>query len=419
MSTANQGHMKTLVKSCRLLERMNRNAEGRKSDAAYFRMLGDYFERIVKAAAEKQPIALHTVFIPAEIIYAMDIVPMHAETSTWMTATFSGFGPELLTKAAEMSLATEICSAHRGLVGAYAMGLMPRPSVIVSSSLMCDNTAKCGDLLAEMNNCPSYFIDHPFGDSADERHYLLEEMRGLVTFLERETGHKMDWDKLSEIIARSDYQIQLAREIAELRKAVPSPFPPQRFIEILAPYYLLPGHPDAIAYMEMLRDDLTEMVRNERGATPNERFRLMTIYVPPIYGLSFLGKISQEFGAVSVVEPLFSLWREGSLDPSHPLESLVQKSYMFPEMSSYGPFRKETLTRTVQAARDYRVDGAIFYAHIGCRQAAGTLKPYRDALMDADIPVLILEFDILDETVAPEEDLRKKLEQFFELLEER
>ncbi|MFC1910205.1 2-hydroxyacyl-CoA dehydratase subunit D [Chloroflexota bacterium] len=411
-------NVRTLVKSCRVLERLSRSNPGaKKSEPVYYRMLGDYYERIANAVEEGNPTALHTVFMPAEILYAMDIVPIHAETSTWMTAAFSGEGSNLLAKAAEMGLITEICSAHRGLAGAYALGIMPRPTVMLWSSLMCDNTAKSGDLLMEINHCPGFFLDHPFNNTPDEVAYLIGEMKKMITFLEDKTGHKMDWDKLSEIIARSDRQIELARKVSELRKAVPSPFPPQRFMELLTPYYLLPGHPEAVEYMEAIVSDLTEMVVKKQGATDNERFRLMTLYVPPIYLLGFLGKIAREYGAVSVCEPFFSFWGEGKLDPSRPLESLAKKSFMFPEMGSYGTFKKQTLDSAVANARIYNIDGAIFYAHVGCRQAAGTLKLYKDALNKAGIPLLTLDFDILDPTVASESEIRQKLEQFFELLE--
>lgn len=411
-------NMRTLVKSCRLLERMSRNRkDSQKSEVVYFKMLGNYFERIVNAAEGGKPIALHTVFMPVEILYAMGITPIHAETSTWMTATFSGEAPNLLTKAAEMSLATEICSAHRGLAGAYALGIMPRPSVVLWSNLVCDNTAKSGDLLMELNHCPGFFLDHPFNETEDEVNYLVDELKELIAFLEETTGQRMDWDKLSEIVARMDRQIQMARQVSELRKAVPTPFPPQRFMELLTPYYLLPGQPEAIEYMEAILADLSAMVEKKQGAVPNEQFRLMSLYVPPTYLLSFLGKMAQEYGAVSACEPFFSFWGEGRLDPAKPLESLAKKSFMFPEMSAYGTFKKKTLESVVRNAEEYKVDGTVFYAHVGCRQAAGTLKLYKDALTKAGIPMLTLDFDILDPTVASESEIRQKLEQFFELLE--
>ncbi len=418
-SKSTQHKMGTLVKSCRLLERMNRRPGSRGSDSFYYRMLGNYFERICQAGERGDPVALHTVFMPAEILYAMDIAPMHAETSTWMTAIFSGDANALLEKASEMRLATEICSAHRGLAGAYALNVMPRPDAVLWSALVCDNCGKSGEMIMDLTGSPGFFLDYPFEDSEDERNYLAGEMHNMIAFLEESTGRRMNWDRLSEIVARADYQIQLAREIADLRKAVPSPFPPQRFLEVLTPYYLLPGHPEAIEYMEMLRDEMVEMVAQKKGVIPQERFRLMSLYVPPLYLIGYLGRVAQEYGAVSVVEPFFTLWGEGRLDPQKPIESLVRKNFMYPEMMAYGAFRQSTLDRVVQCARDFQVDGVVFYAHVGCRQAAGTLKHFKDALTDAGFPFLVLDFDILDSTVAPEAEIGEKLAQFFELLEER
>ncbi len=410
----------TLVKTCRMLERMSRSKDpAQRSDPLYYRLLGDYYERLRLAHEEGRPVALHTVFLPPEIFMAMDITPMHAETTTWVTAAFTGTTGDVLLKAAEMGMATEICSAHRGLIGAFALDLLPRPDMVVWSSLMCDNTAKSGDMVMDITGCPGHFVDFPFESSPDETTYLVEEFKDLIVFLEAQTGKKMDWDRLSEIVAGTDQQIQLYREINKLRQAVPSPFPPQRFMELVMPLYVMPGHPDSIKYLETLRDDLVDMVARGQGAVSKERFRLMSLFVPPTYLLGFLGRISEEFGAVSVTEPFFDMWPEGRLDPSRPLESLVRKSYMFPEMASYGPFKRETLDRTVELAQSHRVDGAIYYAHVGCRQASALSKSYKDALDKIDVPMMTLDFDILDPTVSPEEEIRIKLEGFFELLEDR
>ena len=47
------------------------------------------------------------------------------------------------------------------------------------------------------------------------------------------------------------------------------------------------------------------------------------------------------------------------------------------------------------------------------------IKVIKEALNSIDIPILILDCDIVDITVTPEEDLCNKLRQFFELLEDR
>jgi benzoyl-CoA reductase/2-hydroxyglutaryl-CoA dehydratase subunit BcrC/BadD/HgdB len=92
---------------------------------------------------------------------------------------------------------------------------------------------------------------------------------------------------------------------------------------------------------------------------------------------------------------------------------------MLPSSMFYGPLTDRVAEKVVQDAQTYKVDGAIFYAHIGCRQSSAMIKLIKEALNSIDIPILVLDCDIVDITVTPEEDLCHKLQQFFELLEDR
>jgi len=411
----------SIIRACRLLVRMNQaHPEMQESEKLYYQMLSSYYTRLLNAREEGKFVAAHTVFFPTEILYAMDIVPMHTETTTWMMALFLGDQTELLSAGAELGLVPEICSPHRGLAGAFALGALPRPDVMLWSNLICDNTAKSGELIMEINDCPGFFLDHPFQESEDEVKYLIGELKEMIHFLEEKSGHKMDWDKLSEIVARMDRQIQLFREINELRKAVPSPFSIRGYLQLLTVDYLCPGQPDAIKYLETLRQELADMVREGKGAVSPERFRLMTLFVPPIYRIGFLEKILREYGAVSVVEPLFTYWSEGRLDPTRPLESVAKKSYLIPESHSmYGPLGERAIKDIVDCAEQYKVDGAIYWAFMGCRHTCATVKVIKDILSEVDVPMLTVDCDIVDPTINSEEEVREQLERFFELLEDR
>jgi len=396
------------------------NPEARKSETMYYQMLADYYTRVLNAQEEGGFVAAHTVFFPTEILYAMDIVPMHTETTTWLTALFLRQQAELLSAGAELGLVSEICSPHRGVAGAFSIGALPRPDVMLWSNLVCDNTAKSGELLMEINHCPGFFLDHPFQGSEGEVKYFIGELEDMIHFLEEKSGRRMDWDKLAEIVAQMDRQIELFREICELRKAVPSPFPPMSFLELLSVDYLYPGQPEAIDYLELLHQELADMVREGKGAVSPERFRLMTLFIPPMHLMGFLGKISQEYGAVSVVEPLFTRWSEGRLDPAKPLESVAKKAFLIPERRSmYGPLDEHALKDIVDSAEQYKVDGAVYWAFMGCRHTCATVKLFKDILSEIDVPVLTLDCDIVDPTINSEEEIREKLEQFFELLEDR
>jgi len=419
-TTEDNNKIKAIVRACRLITRMNRSRpDARQSETLYYQMLSNYFTRLLEARENGDFIAAHTVFFPSELIYALDLVPMHTETTTWMTSLFTGECSDLLSAGANLGLASEICTPHRGLAGAFALGAIPRPDVMLWSNMVCDNTAKSGELIMEVVNCPGFFIDHPFKDSPEEKKYLVGELEDMVHFLEEQSGRKMDWDRLSEIVARMDRQITLIREINELRKNIPSPFRSRGFLELLTIDYLFPGQPDAIAYLETLKQELTEMVNRGEGAVPDEQFRLMTLFVPPMYLIGFLDKISQEFGAVSVIEPFFTYWGEGTLEPARPLESVAQKSYMLPEMRMYGPLDERALNAITDCVSQYRVDGAIYYADVGCRHSCATIKLFKDTLSEVDVPVLTLDCDVVDPTITSQEEVREKMEQFFELLEDR
>jgi benzoyl-CoA reductase/2-hydroxyglutaryl-CoA dehydratase subunit BcrC/BadD/HgdB len=230
----------------------------------------------------------------------------------------------------------------------------------------------------------------------------------------------MDWDKLSQNVAEMDKQIKLHAEIGELRKASPSPFATRRFLEFLTVDYMFAGQPEATEYLVTLKDELTEMIRQGKGAVNPERFRLMTLFIPPIYLIAFLENLSQEFGAVSVVEPLFTRWIYSPLDPSKPLESIASKSYLIPESRTmYGPLSQSTVQEIRDCVKEYKVDGCIYYAFLGCRHTCATIKFFKDILNEMDIPVLTLDCDIVDPTINSQSEVRGKMEQFFELLEDR
>ncbi len=411
----------SLIRACRLVGRMNKNRpDGFKSEQLYYAMLDKYFGNVQRAKQEGGFVAGHTVFFPVEVLYAMGVTPLHNEVTTWTSALLLGNQAEFLTGGAEAGMAAEICSPHRGLAGAYYRGLLPKPDAFIWTNLICDNTAKSGEYIMELTGCPGFFLDHPFGKTSLEERYMVDELKDMIEFLEKTSGRKMDWDKLSGNIAEMDKQIKLQSEICELRKAVPSPFPARRFLEFLTVDYMFASQPEATEYLETLRDELKEMVAQGKGAVNPERFRLMSFFVPPIYLIAFLESIFQEFGAVSVVEPLFTYWKYDPLDPSKPLESVVKKSNLIPESRTmYGPLGQSTLDDISRSAKEYKVDGAIYYAFIGCRHSCATIKMFKDLLNSMDVPVLTLDCDIVDPTINNQTEVRQKMEQFFELLEDR
>jgi benzoyl-CoA reductase subunit B len=411
----------SLLRAVRLVGRMNKyRADAAPSENYYYMMLDKYFGNVLNAKQQNGFVAAHTIFFPVEVLYAMGITPLHNEVTTWTTAMLLGNQMDFITAGAEAGLAPEICSPHRGLAGGYFKKMLPQPDAVLWTNLICDNTAKSGEYIAELTGAPAFFLDHPFDKSAIENQYMQSELRSLIAFLEKTANRKMDWDKLSQSVAEMDKQIKLQTEIAELRKARPSPMSSRRFLELLTIDYMFAGQPEATQYLTMLKGELAEKVQKGVGAVSPEKFRLMTLFIPPLHLLPFIDGLFTEFGAVSAVEPLFSFWKYEPLDPDKPLESVAKKSFLIPEARTmYGPLGDETRQEIIDRAKEYCIDGAIYYAFIGCRHTCATIKMFKDLLNDMDVPVLTLDCDIADPTVNSQSEVRQKMEQFFELLEDK
>lgn len=390
-----------------------------RSHVLYLQMLADYYTSLLSAKKQKGFVAAHTIFFPVEILYAMDITPMHTELTAWMTALFTGSCEDLLARSSATGLAAEICSPYRVLNGALYSEALPSPDVVLWTNLICDNAVKGGDIIMHKTGCPGYFLDCPNSQTEKENDYLKQEVLDLITFLENKSGHKMDWNKLSDSIAVISRQIDLFRQINDLRKCVPSPFPPQDFLKLFTVDCLLAGQSQVTEYLTLARQELIEERDRLKGDTSVERFRIMNIGMPPVLLLGTIEKFSKEYNAVSVSDPFFCQWGEGQLNFSSPLEAILDKIKLNPVMTMYGPMDNRVVNMVIDSAIQYKVDGAIYYAHIGCRQSSALIKLIKDKLNEINIPVLILDSDIIDVTITPEAELQKKLRQFYELLEDR
>jgi benzoyl-CoA reductase/2-hydroxyglutaryl-CoA dehydratase subunit BcrC/BadD/HgdB len=417
----NEGNrINTIVRTCRLLDRMSKgNPEVPLSHGLYYRMLANYFANITKAQTEGRFVAAYTVWFPVELLYAMNIVPMHIEITAWMTALFSGHYSELLSEASNVGIAPETCSPYRVLVGAFSNHAIPQPDVVLSSSLICDNNAKIGEVIRHIVKRPGFFVDCPFQRTESENGYFKKELEDMIRFLEEQSGQKLDWVKLQENIARINKEIELFHQINELRRNIPSPLPSADFLKLFTVDCLFAGEPQSIEYLETVLQELREKVNTGQGLSYPERFRILSIGIPPVLLQGAVEKTYRECGAVSVADPYSCTWEDGRLDAPEPLENIIRKIYMMPCNVFYGPFTSSLTDKLIKTATGHRVDGAIFYSHIGCRQSAAMIKLVKETLNSIYIPVLILDCDIVDVTVTPEEELCSKLRQFFELLEDR
>jgi benzoyl-CoA reductase subunit B len=404
----------------RTLEKARNNPMRTKGDVMFYEFLLEDMRASISAKEQGKFLVGATVMVPTEIFFAMDIVPVFVENIGAMPAVLLGRHEEFFAASKAFGFSNEICSVHRIMAAPFILGEVPPFDAIVWSNMACDNTAKSGDIPIHFYGCPGFFLDRPIGSGEHHVKYFMREMEELVRFLENLTGRKMDYDKLREAMVHSKRAMELYREIAELKKSVPSPLKNRRVSQMNMVDLSLAGSPRLVKYLEAVRDEAMENVEKGRGIATVERYRVMTFFVPPMHS-DTLEWMEREHGAVDVTNPHFDYYGEGTIDLDKPFESLVRKSFyrsICRQMTE--PAAKALLPDLIRDAKAYKAEGLIFWAHCACRTVDGWARMIQDVLMkELDIPTVIVDYDIHDASYAPADQIKGKLESFFELLDER
>lgn len=390
-----------------------------KSEGLYYKYMSEYYRRIARAKAEGKLIAGHTVFAPIEIFFAMDIVPMHLESTSGTLAILMNRYAEFLDGARVFGLTPECCSAHRILAASFFLNELPQPDFIVWTSQACDNTTKSGDALLDLYHIPGFFLDRPYRFVPHQVDYYVKQMKDLIGFLEAKTGKKMDYDRLRAIVNNSLRVMNIYHEIYELRKAIPAPMRNRSFMNQMIIEWTYSGTKEGEEWFETVKGEIEENVKSKKGVAAEERYRLLSLFLPPMYENKLLDWMEREYGAAIVMDPMSSWPQPVQLDTDDPVRGVALLSFYRSVRQLHGP-GDLFIEEAVRNAQEFKVDAALYFAHIGCRQACAMIRSMKDALQNrTGIAVGIIDIDLMDPSFASTDQIKEKLEEFFERLEEK
>jgi len=349
-------------------------------------------------------------FAPTELLYALGLTPFSPEIGA-ATAASLGLHDWLLQTADSHWYATDGCSFHRCAAGGDLLGLTPVPRALVCTAHVCDGVGKlCADV-AERHNRPLYLIDTPSDRGPDAERYLAGRLRDLTERLADATGSRLDQRRLRQAIVNSNDARRYMLQVAELRQARPAPLLGNQALGFLFLVFCAQGSEGAVHVYRRLAEELRQRVAAGYAAVPGERRRLIWLHLRPYYPGNILARLEPETQCVIAFEEMnYVYWDE--MDPDRPYESLAKKLMSH---ITWGDIerRRRAVLRMVE---DYGADAVIHFSHWGCRQSCGGVQLLRDALAPRGVPLLSLDGDCIDPTVAPEGPVRTRLEGFLEML---
>jgi benzoyl-CoA reductase/2-hydroxyglutaryl-CoA dehydratase subunit BcrC/BadD/HgdB len=423
------------------------------ADQWMIEMMVENLAATVRAKEEGKKVALaYMMNGHDEIMRAMDIVPAYGEIFGGMSSQLCA-AERYMQRAEADNLSRSLCTYATCTLGFDSWrqelggemppdptgGGMGKPDMILGSAQpLCDPRFVWSQAAQHYYRDIPLFVGgmyHPPWDpKVDHREreqlyvtYNTEELHEMVKFCEKLTGRKMDWDRLAAHIDLSDRTWNLYVENCELRKAVPTPMDTAGAMVTQQPLGFNLGTQEAYDFYAALNEDLKEKLREKKGVADPEKYRLIWAGGLPSWFALGDFKYFNDKGASFPVEITYrNAEHVDSLDlpkTKDPLEYIAWRWVRF-QTHYYDKARKRPgslpkVERIIEYIDDYQCDGVVFHSAFSCRswhagiiqQAEVLRKVYRD------IPILIMEGDIVDTSSYNEADTHNRIDAFIETIE--
>jgi len=425
----------------------------------------------VRAREEGKPLAYTFICCSYdEIMRAMDIVPVWTENYAGICGAKRD-AERFLERAESLSFSRSLCTYALCGIGfdqwREELGSMPpdapwggqaKPDFMLSSGqILCDPRNKWYQAVQQyMPDVPIYNVGLPWPVYEDDIevadvedyyvNYIVEELRGLVRFLENQTGKKMDWDRLSELVDLAQRTWNLIWETYELRRAVPTPMGTGDAMNTMVPMVFMMGTQEGYDFFLELNRELKDKIARKEGVIPDEKYRLLWGGgLPSWFALTDFNYFNSK-GAVFPVETTYRMiepiYRLNIPETNDPIERLAWRWLRY-WTCWYGKAKKRPgsepdVERLIQYIEDYQIDGVVMHEAFSCRtwhlgliwqlnQLKKIYKPIPVLVLGPDgkkkeerreLPSLILESDIIDISSYSEVDTRNRIDAFIETLEQ-
>jgi benzoyl-CoA reductase/2-hydroxyglutaryl-CoA dehydratase subunit BcrC/BadD/HgdB len=266
-----------------------------------------------------------------------------------------------------------------------------------------------------------------------------------VAFCEEQTGNKMDYDRLSELVDLTDRTWNLIYETYELRRAVPTPMGTGDAMNTMVPINFMMATQEAYDFFINLKKELEDKIAKGEGEVEDERYRLMWGGGLPAWfalnDFNYFNGMGASFPVETTYRSVVPLSEMDVPKTKGPIEHIAWRWLWYwtfwYEKARKRPGSEPDVERLITWIEDYKIDGVVMHEAFSCRtwhvgliwqlhQLGKIYKPIPVLTLGKNgkkeetyrgLPSLILESDIIDITSYSEVDTRKKIDAFIETLE--
>jgi benzoyl-CoA reductase/2-hydroxyglutaryl-CoA dehydratase subunit BcrC/BadD/HgdB len=319
------------------------------------------------------------------------------------------------------------CANVKTLVGLIDLDLIPRPDLLVTSGQLCDTAPKAIDLIQELYGIPTYYYDscqdREFRDYPDDSRLMamaVKSLRRAALRVQEVVGFEITDDMLQETI---DARGGLSKAMKNIHILMESgdPFPVSATHDMLChTLSTLPRGESDTGELETVLNTICEAIQDR----VNKGVGVVAKGAPRIISLNphhmadpRLEHLLGELGIAMVSSETGFFAPGGDRDPAgevpaDPYELLSQAL-----RTSLAQSLSARAAIIVEVCRRLNLDGVLGKYHVGCRMGAADAMLLKDAITrQLGIPVLLMEWEGFDPRVYNEEQYRRRLELFKDVL---
>jgi len=347
------------------------------------------------------------VYVPEEIIVAGGAI-----------AVGLCGGADFSVPTAEQILPRNLCALIKSAVGFKLGGICPYFQVadVIIGETTCDGKKKTWEILDEY--VPTYVMDLPNSRTPADQALWIGELKRFIGKVEETTGNRVTPDSLAQATALINGKRAALARLFELRRARPAPISGlDALLAVQISFYDDPAR--FTQKTNELCDELEARVKAGQGVAPANAKRILYAGTPMPIPFWTIPSLIERTGAIVVAEESCTgsrLFAGG--DTAIPNDGLdaqlaaIANRQFQTNCACFTP-NDARIEDILRMAREFEADGVIHFSLSFCQPYNLESVRVQRALMDAGIPVLVLEGDYTEEQAG---QLRTRIEAFVETL---
>lgn len=367
------------------------------------KIMTDHYQRAIDAKKSGKPVGYVTAIFPVEIVRAFDphivaVYPENHAVNLIVNGLAETFSEVAITKKAIDRLGCSYELANTGyllakdfaalkmdgIAGIKSVPELASPDMLFACNNQCDVVAEWYQDLSRM------YGDIPFrvinvGNRYDgivnkERiAYVKQQLLDVINLLEKETGTKLDHDKLLETARISVETIKLWREYLESGRHLPSPMTVFDGFYHMAPVVAERGRQTALDYYKQLTEETKLKIASSTAAVKPEKHRILWDNLATWFNFGELKKYLSQRGIAVVGSNYLDAWKlEFDASSFENLLTSMAEGYC----AIYATYTiGQRIDSWKKMVRDYSAEGVLFHNNRSCHTFSRVQGQIAEALL--------------------------------------